>query len=137
MQEPVATPRPAPVAKQKIETQKREPKKVETATPAARDYQSNQETPRMIDAAEYAINPPTQYPLLARRRKYQGTVLLSVTINAAGHATSVTVQESSGHSILDDEAKRVVASWRFVAATENGEAVASQVIVPIRFMLQE
>jgi len=48
------------------------------------------------------------YPEIAAQRGQQGTCLLRITIDRKGNVTDVTLLESSGHDILDDEAIRAV-----------------------------
>jgi protein TonB len=70
------------------------------------------------------------YPFVARQRRQEGTVLLLVTLDEAGNPSSVTVEQSSGYSILDKAAqKQVAAAWRF----KPGQG--SKVLVPVEFHL--
>ena len=48
------------------------------------------------------------YPEIAAQRGQQGTCLLRITIDRKGNVSDVTLLESSGHRILDDEAIRAV-----------------------------
>ena len=48
------------------------------------------------------------YPDEARRNKLRGELILIVGIFKNGELESVTVDESSGHKILDDAAVRIV-----------------------------
>ncbi|PID60134.1 MAG: energy transducer TonB [Gammaproteobacteria bacterium] len=48
------------------------------------------------------------YPDAARRRNLTGALILIVGIHKTGEIESITVDESSGHKILDDAAKRIV-----------------------------
>lgn len=48
------------------------------------------------------------YPSEAKRRKIYGHLRLMVAIKPDGHIKSVEVLESSGHTVLDDAAKRIV-----------------------------
>lgn len=48
------------------------------------------------------------YPEEARRRKIFGTLLLTVSIKADGSVEQVEVDRSSGHSMLDNAARRIV-----------------------------
>jgi protein TonB len=79
------------------------------------------------------ISPP--YPLLARKRGYQGTVLLEVLVSTDGKAASVRVSESSGHSILDRAAIKGVRDWLFYPAKRGDEVLEMWVKIPIRFTL--
>jgi protein TonB len=87
-------------------------------------------------AAGPARGPKPQYPVEARRQGLEGKVLLRVTVAPDGRITSVTVVESSGHSILDRSARDTVArQWRFTPARRATGAVASVYDVPIEFKL--
>ena len=85
----------------------------------------------------YGSNPPPPYPRTARRRGWEGEVLLLVSVTAAGDVCKVEVKRSSGHRLLDRTAVNAVYRWRFQAARSNGRAVAGQVMVPIRFSLKD
>lgn len=84
----------------------------------------------------YGFNPKPPYPDLARRRGYEGTVILSVLVSRDGSAASVRVAQSSGYSLLDRSALETVAGWRFVPAKLGGEPVEMEVEVPVRFQLE-
>lgn len=86
---------------------------------------------------EYSSNPKPPYPEAARRAHKEGTVLLSVTVNADGSASNVEVAQSSGTTILDASAQQTVLHWRFVPARLNGESIESNVIVPIKFQIED
>ena len=79
-------------------------------------------------------NPPPRYPPLARERGYEGRVLLRLTVNPAGQVETVSVAHSSGHEMLDEEARRTVARWRFRPPAAERLAVAQ---VPIVFRLHD
>jgi protein TonB len=83
----------------------------------------------------YGSNPLPVYPLEARKMGQQGTVVLSVFLNAQGTVETLAVKESSGHVLLDQAAFRAVRHWHFKPATVAGIAVSSPVEVPIIFRL--
>lgn len=85
---------------------------------------------------QYRSAPPPAYPRLAVQRNYQGTVLLRVLVDTDGMPLEVSIERSSGHSVLDREAARhVQRSWRFLPATRDGQPVQAVGIVPIDFRL--
>lgn len=49
------------------------------------------------------------YPDQARRQKLSGTLILDVAISSEGKLINVDLRQSSGHKILDDAARRIVA----------------------------
>lgn len=86
--------------------------------------------------ANYGFNPKPSYPRIARSRGWQGKVLLKVQVSAAGTSQGISVHKSSGHDILDEAAVDAVQNWRFIPARRGNTPVASSVIVPILFSLQ-
>lgn len=85
--------------------------------------------------ANYGSNPKPEYPSLALNRGWVGKVLLQVRVTADGLSEAVTVHRSSGHQILDESAVTAVQNWRFIPARRGNSTVASSVIVPIVFNL--
>lgn len=74
--------------------------------------------------------PHPSYPSAARSAGLQGTVRLSVTVEASGLPGSVRVQASSGHSVLDNAAvDHVRRRWRWPSGDVR------HYVVPIRFVL--
>jgi protein TonB len=84
----------------------------------------------------YRENPAPSYPAVARRRGYEGTVLLNVLVDKGGQVAELRVEESSGHAMLDQAALRSVRGWRFEPAVRGDEKVSMWVRVPIRFQLR-
>jgi len=81
-------------------------------------------------------NPPPEYPALARRRGYEGSVVLSFQVLADGSCGDVRVTEPSGHDILDEAAARAVRFWRFRPATRDGQPVVAVQRIRFTFKLQ-
>ncbi|MHC4953694.1 MAG: energy transducer TonB [Planctomycetota bacterium] len=79
---------------------------------------------------------PPRYPSFARRRAWQGTVLLELTIGAGGAVEAVVLKKSSGYALLDREAMRVARTWRYEPGTRNGRAAASTLVQPVEFRLR-
>lgn len=92
-------------------------------------------TPPRSDAA-YLNNPRPVYPLAARRRGDQGTVLIRVLVTADGLAASVSLEKSSGHPALDEAALSAVKTWRFIPARLGTQAIESPYVVPIVFKME-
>jgi len=85
---------------------------------------------------EYAAAPPPAYPREAMRRSLEGTVVLRVLVDVDGTPLSVEIKRSSGHSSLDEAAKRqVLKRWKFRPAIVDGRAVQVYGIVPLSFEL--
>lgn len=84
----------------------------------------------------YKVNPPPRYPALARRRGQQGTVVLSVHVDAQGRVSNLWLFESSGFRALDNAALKAVKDWLFEPGMQGGKKVAMWVRVPVRFELR-
>lgn len=153
---PEPTPKPKPVAK------KPTPKPVVRETPPATDAPTatstpteaapqpapvasasastrSESTPALTQArydAAYLNNPHPAYPMVSRRMREEGQVMLRVLVSAEGLPSRIELRASSGSSRLDRAAQDAVARWRFVPARRGSAAVEAWVLVPIVFKLQ-
>jgi len=84
----------------------------------------------------YRTNPPPDYPRMARRRGYQGNVVLEVLVGRNGTVGDLRVSKSSGYPVLDRAALDSVKKWTFVPGMQGNERVKMWVKVPIRFELK-
>ena len=91
-------------------------------------------TPASANAA-YLKNPAPQYPSLAQRRGWEGTVLLRVQVLASGKPGEIQIQKSSGRQQLDDAALAAVKRWSFVPSKRGDVAQDGWVSVPIDFKI--
>ncbi|MEE8352759.1 MAG: energy transducer TonB, partial [Rhodospirillales bacterium] len=82
-------------------------------------------------------NLPPEYPKRARRRGYEGRVLIRAIVTPMGVVDSTEIVQSSGHDILDRAAIRAVRRWRFTPATRDGKTVVGTIDVPISFWLNQ
>ncbi|MBI4566236.1 MAG: energy transducer TonB [Planctomycetes bacterium] len=86
------------------------------------------DTVRMTDSPEY--------PRLAKRMGYQGTVKVRILVAADGTPARVDVLSSSRYHCLDEAAVKAVRQWRFIPARREGRAIESSVEYSFRFVLQ-
>ena len=82
-----------------------------------------------------AMSPHPDYPADALRLDEAGRVLLRVDVGADGIPTDIAFVDRSGSRSLDRAAMNAVRDWRFTPARADGRPVASQVIVPVDFVL--
>lgn len=82
-------------------------------------------------------NPRPAYPPRARESGVAGTVLVRLAVDAHGEVAGAEVAESSGSEMLDVAALEALRHWRFTPAKHGELAVASTVLVPVRFTLQD
>lgn len=86
-------------------------------------------------AAKMVSGSPPRYPTESRRRREQGTVLLSVTVGVDGKVSGISVSQSSGFSRLDDAALSAVRKWRWSPIIRDGKPVMVKGVVEIPFVL--
>lgn len=85
---------------------------------------------------KYAENPKPLYPREARKKGWQGEVILRVEVLSSGLVGQVEVRKSSGHEILDRSALSAVKKWKFFPAKKGENAIPFWVNIPIKFQLQ-
>ncbi|MDD1942679.1 MULTISPECIES: energy transducer TonB [Pseudomonas] len=82
-------------------------------------------------------NPPPEYPPLALRRSWEGSVGLRIKVLPNGRAGSVEVIKSSGKQALDDAAVEAVRNWKFVPAKRGDTPIEGFATQTIAFKLPE
>jgi protein TonB len=128
-EQPVATAR----MQQDIETADNS-REIGTAVPSV-----NHDVPAVTHVTAqplYQSNPKPVYPQLARRRNWQGTVLLDVLVSSHGNVNKVSINRSCGYEILDTSALRAVKRWKFIPATQNGITTSMKIVIPVSFVLK-
>ena len=93
------------------------------------------EEPLVEASPDYLLSPAPVYPLLARKRGYEGKVVLDVLVDEKGLPAEIKIAESSGHLILDKAAKGAIASWKFQPARRGSITLPMRVKVPVLFTL--
>lgn len=75
-----------------------------------------------------------QYTEEARREKIEGTIVLSVVLNANNRVTNIKVIHGLGHG-LDEEAIKAASQVKFIAATRNGIPINVETRIEYSFKL--
>lgn len=96
-----------------------------TAASAAVEHNATVQAPKPVD------QPKAIYPLVARQRNIQGSVVLHVKVNANGEPTEVKIV--SGNPLLATSAVSAVRATRFYPATSDGTPVAGETDLKINF----
>ncbi len=102
---------------------------------SGKDFTTAVGSPMAKAKPDYLKNPEPEYPLAARRRGQEGSVVLSVTVSGAGRAVEILIKQSSGHELLDQAAVKAVRAWEFEPARIGAVGVESKIEVPVRFKL--
>jgi len=125
---PPAPPLPKPPASQPRKPQKETPRPEPSPRPAARAA----DEPRPV----IVRNPAPRYPEFARRKGWEGRVVVRVSVDANGRPTQTVISKGSGYSVLDQAALQAVKTWRFRPRTLGGVPMAGTVDVPVNFSLR-
>ena len=137
---PVPKPKPKPVAKPVAKPVEQPLAPPAPAQPVSAPSPPAPPAPAPVTPASasagYLRNPAPQYPSLAMRRGWEGTVLLRVHVLASGKPGDIHIQESSGRAQLDDAALSAVKRWSFVPAKQGDTPIDGWVSVPIDFKIK-
>ena len=98
---------------------------------------SNEEVTQPVYTATYLNNPPPAYPLVARRRGIEGTVVIRAQVLEDGNCHHASLRKSSGHDMLDQAALAAVKAWRFIPARRGAQTISAWIEVPITFRLDK
>ncbi len=95
------------------------------------------EYPGGNDALLKFLSDNTQYPDSAKANNISGTTYVSYLVDVNGFVTDIKVVRSSGNSLLDMEALRVIGMLpAHTPGRQRGKAVPVQFTTPVRFVLR-
>ncbi len=132
---PTETQKPVAPTSAAAETAPAEPVAAASETIASAPPVTDEALTQPLYNAAYLSNPPPTYPLAARRRGIEGTVVVRAQILEDGNCHQASLSKSSGHEMLDRAAVAAVKSWRFVPAKRGIQTISAWVEVPITFRL--
>jgi TonB family protein len=87
-----------------------------------------------ISAPQPVSTPDPEYTEEARRAKTEGTCILWLIVDAAGHPRDIRIVRGLGFG-LDAKAIEAVKQWRFEPAQKDGKPVNVQISVEVGFKL--
>ena len=82
--------------------------------------------------AIFAPNP--EYTEQARKKKINGTVLLSLTVTVDGTTRDIKLVKGVGYG-LDEKAVEAVSRWKFTPALKDGQPIEKEISVEVDFHL--
>jgi len=88
-------------------------------TPARPAAVASSDSMKVVPSPMPGCNAPPRYPFVAWRRHIEGTVVVSLRIDATGTVVEARVARSSGNSMLDDAAVAALKAWRFTPARDQ------------------
>tara|TARA_B100001741_G_C16411441_1_gene531786 strand:+ start:186 stop:911 length:726 start_codon:yes stop_codon:yes gene_type:complete len=90
-------------------------------------------------SAKYKIgtiqNPHPEYPMIARKKGWQGRLLLNVHVSKDGNVINLNVVKTSGFEILDKISVKTIRDWKFTPARIGGKNVEDSLNIPVSFRL--
>lgn len=91
--------------------------------------------PKVIPASSvrYLVEPKTSVPLLSRRLRESGVVVLRIVVDAKGQLKEASIKKSSGFARLDQQALQDIRTARFAPYTENGQAIEWETSAPFAY----
>ncbi|MGF1677834.1 MAG: energy transducer TonB [Candidatus Methylacidiphilales bacterium] len=109
-----------------------------TATAPSSAPASKEAPPSSSLGATLRRSPTPRYPSAAQRDGVSGvTTLLKVTISPKGHVTRCMVVQSSGRLDMDQSAlETVLKKWLFEPARQGNQAVSTEEIIRIDWILK-
>lgn len=107
-----------------------------TPTPAPTHTSTTPASSTVLARPDASHNSPPLYPEHARKKGWDGTVLLRANISIQGAVESITLVQGSGHTILDQAATAAVRQWRFFPKRVDGQPSPSVVEIPVKFSLK-
>lgn len=107
-----------------------EPSPVTTTPPVVRGNVSNEEIVRGW------LQRHKRYPRVAIIRRIEGSVMLYLRLDSAGHILASEIRESSGEKLLDDAVLEMAKSANPFPLVSGNSYVETEYIVPIDFQLE-
>ena len=82
-----------------------------------------------------AKNPHPSYPLIARKKGWEGRVIIQAEIDREGNVSEIKVLESSGFEVLDNASLETLKKWKFTPAKIGNKFVDDTVTIPVKFLI--
>jgi TonB family protein len=87
-----------------------------------------------VKAPRLVFNPEPAFTAEARRIKYRGTAVLGLVVDGTGLPRDIHILTPLGCG-LDEQAVRVLQTWKFEPAIKDGQPVAVEIAVEVDFHL--
>jgi TonB family protein len=110
---------------------KPELRRADDITPDGEIYDYHQEG---VTAPKATFTPEPDFSEEARRKKFQGNVILSIVVDKMGNVARIRLEKATGHG-LDEHAMEAIKGWRFTPGTMNGEPAAVREPISVGFNL--
>lgn len=146
---PKPKPKPQPKPQPKPEPEPKPKPEPRPQTPPPAPVEGNQQVtqapraapqptePVMLTNVEYlGARPMPNYPMVSRRMREEGRVVVLVDINTQGLVDRAVIDASSGFSRLDESALAAARQARFKPLMRNGVALPARARIPFDFTMR-
>lgn len=100
-----------------------------------------QPKPEIVRVAARSVTPADllrpPYPESMRRTEEEATLRLRLSIDARGRVTAVEPIGQADSAFVASARSHLIRYWRYRPATEDGKAVASTMVITLRFELED
>lgn len=99
------------------------------------EVKQNTEDVSVIDyRPDFTVDVMPVYPVIAKRRGFEGKVQLMIIINSLGDILNVIVSKTSGYNLLDNAAVDAVEKWDFsrIATGDNRQVIRTEISFSLR-----
>ncbi len=73
--------------------------------------------------------------MIARKKGWEGKVLIQAEIDREGNVSEIKVLESSGFQVLDDASLETLKKWKFTPAKIGNKFVDDTLNIPVKFLI--
>ena len=73
--------------------------------------------------------------MIARKKGWEGIVILQTNVDKEGNVKYIRILESSGFKVFDDVSIQTLKKWKFKPAKKGNKYVEDIVNIPVRFVL--
>ncbi len=87
-------------------------------------------------ALRYVVQPPVEVPLISKRLREQGVVVLRVVVDVRGLPRLVQLARSSGFDRLDQQALSAMRQARFQPCMRDGQPIECESEAPFSYELE-
>ena len=82
----------------------------------------------------YRTPPP--YPYRAKRMRIEGVVKVRFLVGTDGRTSRIQILSAEPEGIFEESVLRTIEGWRFEPGKKDGRKVATWVVTPVRFQLE-
>lgn len=104
-------------------------------SPQDQVYELRRQGENGITAPKPVYDPNPEYTDRARKKKINGTVVLSIVVSPEGTVRDAKITTSLDKD-LDNQALKAVNTWKFQPATKDGKPVAVRISVETSFHIR-